>query len=620
MAREEGGLCVPNISYESFAWWSNYHMTVTRPDVADIGATDFANGDLPPGIVELARIHLADIDGLGPLERLGHIAPVLQGYLAHIAERIANPVFVPGVPHQPGVPFAAGMVGTAWSFAPLIGAPMSQLMCGGLSFVGLLPTSHRNSASPYPADRLVIAGGGTRGRELVDWAEPKGLSLPTSGSFLGPTVAGAAATATHGSRLGFGGTQDMIVGIHLVAGPDKHWWIERDGAPVLSDAGIAALADGGTPPEVRRDTALFEAALVHLGAMGIVAGVAIELAQLARYQRFRIDQPLKEDVLDTIARGDFEALARDLGRTERPVFYELTIDPHAPYGPHALHTLYLEPTPAHQAEQGSAERAPIAGEAVVKMASSLFAHGPSEAASQIAAQDAVAASDPVEDLIRALLDNHPSAFDFYRDTGSFGAAGKIWPPQSWGQLHDSDALTGGVPGSLYNASFAIDRSQLRTAIEAICAAVAPLPGTFVFTVRFVSHASGTLAFTRFPETAVIEIDGLSPFICNKAAAHPDASGHPLPPPAVAGLRQLATVLPAGARAVRAALDGASVAFSMHWGKLGDLDSAKVHADYGPVSDPASPLMRWRKARETLLDDFGRSIFWNPAVKQYGVVE
>ncbi|WP_225206596.1 FAD-binding protein [Novosphingobium huizhouense] len=613
---------MPNISYESFAWWSNYHMTVTLPEVAAIGGTDFANGDLPTGIVEVGRVHLADLEEHSPLERLGLVAPVLQGYLRHIAERIARPVFVPGVPYEPGKPFAAGMVGSAWSFAPLTGTPMAQLMCEGLSFVGSLPPAHRAKRCRIPAERLAIAGGGTRGREIVNWAEPRGLSLPTSGSFLGPTVAGAAATSTHGSRLGYGGTQDMIVGIHLVTGPDKHWWLERKGAPVLSRSGLRALARGGVVPELRRDTELFEAALVHLGAMGIVAGVAIELAPLERFSRYRVDRPLTPDMLEAMARGKFKALARELGRRETPVFYELTIDPHAPFGAHALHTLYLEGAKGRVPGAPNVDKAPIAGEAIVRMASNLFGHGPRSAAQAIAGAAAAPggrAADPAEPLIRALLENHPSAFDFYRATGSFGPDGKLWPKQTWGELHDSDALTGGIPGSLYNASFAIDRADLPRALPALCDVVAPLSGTFIFTVRFVSKAKGTLAFTRFPETAVIEIDGLSPFICNKAAAHPDKSGQPLPPDAVMGLRGLAQVLPLGARAVRAALEAGEIAYSMHWGKLGGLDQAKVHADFGSPDDAASRLGRWTRAREILLDDFGRSIFWNPAVKTYGLV-
>lgn len=604
---------MPNISYESFGWWSNYHMTVTMPPASAIREADISAGDLPIGVVEMAHAHVGDVMDHTPVERLGLIAAALQGYLRHIAQRIDDPDFVPGVPFAPKQPFAAGMVGTGWSFAPLIGTPMAQLMCGGLSHAGLLPDDHRAAGCPVPGDRLVIAGGGTRLRELVNWAEPRGLSIPTSGSFLGPTLAGGAATASHGSRLGFGGAQDMIVGLHLVTGPDRHWWLEREGAPVLSDAGLKALAAGGTVPTVRRDTELFEAALVHLGAMGIVAGMAVAMVPRESYRRFRKIAPLGEAMLADIAAGRFEALAQALGRDEAPVFYELTIDPHAPFGPSALHTLYLEDA---SEEPGEHHPASVAGSAVVRLATRMFGGNLAKTAGDAAL---VGADDPFAKLLEGLMDGHDSAFDYYRASPGFTPQGTLGPAQSWGALHDTDALTGGVPGALYNASFAIPRARLPEALTAICAAVAALPATFIFTVRFVSNARGTLAFTRFAETAVIEIDGLSPFICNKAAAHPDQHGNPLPPEAMAGLRFLAQVLPTGAHGVRQALETAGMPYAMHWGKLGDLDAAKVHADYGDPADPATPLGRWRKARAVLLDDWGQAIFRNPAVETYGVV-
>lgn len=606
---------MPNISYESFGWWSNYHMTVTMPPAAAIREADVAAGDLPVGVVEMGHVHLADVMERTPVERLGLIAGALQGHLGHIARRIDKPDFVPGVPHAPGQRFAAGMVGTGWSFAPLIGTPMAQLMCAGLSHVGLLPDAHRAPDCPVPGERLVIAGGGTRLRELVNWAEPRGLSIPTSGSFLGPTLAGGAGTASHGSRLGFGGAQDMIVGLHLVTAPDKHWWLERSGAPVLSDEGVKALAAGGTVAQLRRDSALFDAALVHLGAMGIVAGVAVATVPLERFRRFRKVAPLTEPMLADMAAGRFDALAQALG-TEKPVFYELTIDPHAPFGPAALHTLYVEDATDAPGED---HPAPVAGDAVVQLATKMFA----KLGQPLPELALVGTGDPFAPLLKALMDDHASAFDYYRASPGFSEAGTLGPAQTWGELHGQDALTGGVPGALYNASFAVPRAQLPVAIAAIGKAVEQagwaLPGAFIFTVRFVSNAGGTLAFTRFAESAVIEIDGLSPFICNKAALHPGEDGNLPPPDAVQGLRALGQVLPRGAHAMQAALDAAGVPYSMHWGKLGDLDAAKVRADYGDAGDPASPLGSWRKARETLLDGWGQAVFRNPAVETYGVV-
>jgi hypothetical protein len=59
---------------------------------------------------------------------------------------------------------------------------------------------------------------------------------------------------------------------------------------------------------------------------------------------------------------------------------------------------------------------------------------------------------------------------------------------------------------------------------------------------------------------------------------------------------------------------------MHWGKLGDLDQAKVYADYENPSLPDSLIRRWRETRDALLSPFGKKIFWNDAVVSYGLVD
>src|SRR6185503_12826145 len=65
-------------------------------------------------------------------------------------------------------------------------------------------------------------------------------SLWTSGAANGQTIVGATSTGTHGSALGFGALHDHIVAIHLLAGPEKSFLIERDSYPVLKP-GFAAL-------------------------------------------------------------------------------------------------------------------------------------------------------------------------------------------------------------------------------------------------------------------------------------------------------------------------------------------------------------------------------------------
>jgi FAD/FMN-containing dehydrogenase len=66
-------------------------------------------------------------------------------------------------------------------------------------------------------------------------------ALHTSGAANGQTIVGATSTGTHGSALSFGALHDHIVGLHLVAPDDKHYWIERASYPVMSAAWVTSL-------------------------------------------------------------------------------------------------------------------------------------------------------------------------------------------------------------------------------------------------------------------------------------------------------------------------------------------------------------------------------------------
>ncbi|OYY73134.1 hypothetical protein [Sphingomonas sp. 28-63-12] len=599
---------MPSISYDAFVPWTNYHLTIPPMPA----------GALFPvmRVEDQGRLYAADAAGMTGLKRFVATAVRLHEHVARVAAILADKQAkaAPPLAH----PFAAGLVGRGWSFAPLIGAPVSQLMCDGLTGFSMASVSDIHPHCQTPAKRIAFASGGTRLRELVRWAEGFGLTVPTSGTHLGPTLAGGFGTASHGSKIGYGGLQNMVLGMHLVCGASEHVWIERRSHPVLSDSGVKQLDIGsGNPVRVVRDDAMFEDALVHLGGMGIVNGVAVELVDNQPFGLLKRDVAVNADWLAEISCGQFAKVAKRLGFAGAPAFYEITFDPHAPFGKHALHTMYFAATAK---TIGSTSHAGLMrpGDAVAAMATTMAAVG-------AAARPAVSLPDPTAPVLRYLLEGNSSAFDYYRSKGMFEPGLMPFKPGPggatsyvWGQLHGDD-ITGGIPGALYNASFAVPRSDLRKAIPLICEAVKDLPGSFVFTVRFVSHPGGSLAFTRFEENAVIEIDGLSPFVCNLQAAQ-------LPPetPQIDDLRKmlalLAQTVPKGAALIRRTLEKAHIPYSMHWAKLGDLDKPKVYADFGNPSESDSMIRRWRKTREALLSPLGRAIFWNEALINYGLLD
>ncbi|MCA1200129.1 FAD-binding protein [Sphingomonas sp. R647] len=566
-------------------------------------------------VESIGRVHAADVGAQSGLERFAATARPVMEHLRKLRSMQA----------QRPTGFAAGLNGRGWSFSPLIGAPVSQLACEGLAGTAALAPAEQDAGCTIAADRIALTSGGTRLRELVTWAETHNMTIRTSGTHLGATVAGAAGTASHGSRLGYGGIQDMVLGMHLIVSDDEHVWIERSSCPVLGKQGLARLTVPGATLRLVRDDDQFEDALIHLGAMGVVNGVAMELVPNTTFALLRRHDKLDANWLADLAQGAFDKIAARLHCAVQPEFYEITLNPHAPFSDDATHMMYVP--------RASASLLPPKKADVLHPSDAIGQLGEWLVKSHISKQLETAAllpdpTDPptsVSRTLRYLLNNSESAFAFYRSLGGFEPNTGIFDPEDpqrdghyWSGLHQ-DEITGNIPGALYNASYAIPLDHVAAAIPAICRAVELLEPSFVFSLRFVAKPAGTMAFTRFDHNAVIEIDGLSPLICKLAAAQippelPDAEEM------LKDLALLAQTLEKGAIAVRQALEQQGTPFSMHWAKLGPLDKAKVHADFGHPNDSESLIRRWRDTRDALLPTFGRSIFWNDQVVALGLLD
>lgn len=591
-------------------------------------------------IKQMRRLHCADVGDLGVEDAMRQTAAVLMEALHDIAKMRTEQGPLTPIPG----PFASGIVGRGWSFAPLIGTPTSQIMTEGLSWSKMMPDDLRPAQGPAKYATLCVCGGGTRLRELVTWAERQGHSIITSGTHLGPSIAGGFGTASHGSRLGRGGLQNLVRGMHIVTGEGDHVFLQHPDFPVFTDAAIASLVaqvrnDAGQAStsiicrEIA-DAEHFDNALVHLGCMGIVNAVVIELTPKEDLAVMAWKHPIDTAWLERISQGDFQGLADQMHADGRePLFYELTIDPHFdPEEPGddglakpdmAAHLIYFAADAA--APQPLPGNRPVPAEAVVTLAKNLFALSPEKGALEFFGEKFVDDPDPdILAALRAMLRGASSVFEGYIGHGVFSEPSLPFDPAqaikrgSWGEIH-GDEITGDVPGALYNASFAIDLASVPDAVPAIRKAVAGLSPSFLFTLRFLKDPAGNLAFTRFRDCAVIEIDGLSPLICEIVLEVFRKLG-PVDPRLERGLMRLKNTLPDGAARVRSALDAAKIDYSMHWAKLGALNAAKVAADFGPRHGQASKIAAWQKTRDALLgDQAARDMFRNSAAVRYGLV-
>ncbi len=123
---------------------------------------------------------------------------------------------------------------------------------------------------------FVRIGGLVSVKEAIDALEAEDLALITMGSRSGQRVVGAFMTGTHGGDFDLAPIADTVRAIHLITHGGKDVWIEP-ASRITVDSGVKLL--DGVAPGVRIEAsdALFEAAIVSVGSLGVVASVVLEV-------------------------------------------------------------------------------------------------------------------------------------------------------------------------------------------------------------------------------------------------------------------------------------------------------------------------------------------------------
>lgn len=521
-------MAMATIVRESETKWANYHRTIRRDPV------DLRRLVATPGAGQGANLFFAET------------AAALQSLLAEVA--------------QTQTPLIS--LGSAWSFSDIL-AGSGILLHTDIDGAIFAPPA---VALRHPAGRrLVLCSGGTTIGALNEWLLNHRLSLITSGSYDGQTVAGACGTGTHGSVLDYGAFQNHVRAVHLVTGPTRSVWIDPEA--LLDPDYVGTFAD-----RISTDADDFAAALVHLGGLGIVNAVLLEVVEDYRVAVVRRRLPVETDRLRWLADGDFvrfaEAVWVDAHRrypATPPYFIEVVLNPFARVSPFrplprpALVTLFYK-------ETGFA----------------LLPGVPDTLRNSL-------------DVIRWYNKNIPGApwgvpeavINDLETEPIFGL-----PPRqlSWGEAnprHDP------LPIDLYNAAFAVPRDRLTEALavmtKAFLANGISVAGPLVFTLRFVRDTAGLLAFTR-GDVVVVNLDGIR----NQASA-------------------------SSAEDVALALEIADIPFRQHWGKQGRITSKRFVDGYGDPQDAGSRAGRWRAARERLLEPAMLPLIGNDALRGWGLI-
>ena len=458
-------------------------------------------------------------------------------------------------------------VGAAWSFTGILETDGVLAHTAGLDGVFAVDPGWLTPRPPGDEEgALVLVGGGVTVKRLNAWLAANDLSLSVSGASNGQTIAGAIATGTHGSTPAHAGMAEQVVGLHLIGGPDvaRCWWLERDaGAPGARRLTPDAVARLGVDPDAVPPPHAFDAALVHLGGLGVVNAVLLRVVKRRPLRVIKTKAAVDAGALAMLADGRFHEFARAVAPDAPPFgpphFVQAILNPFDLFGQVALVALLFdEPSflpPVISDPLASLEPLELVGE--------FTRRHPDKRGAAVTA------------MMKHLYPEVPRRPD---DT-----AYKHWDELMADPVHDR-------MGRLYTAAVAFPRPDLPRALEVMRDAFDRHGGgDLVFTLRFVRGGEGLLAFTRWPDTVVIDMDGI----------HTQASR-------IAGDR------------VFDALRASGIPFSFHWGKIGEIDPAKVEGDYGPSADPASPLARWKAARAALLDPALHGGFGGAALREWGL--
>lgn len=447
--------------------------------------------------------------------------------------------------------------GSAWSMSPIAHHQDRMHFNAAMNLKMPIPDQSLHSHTAFKKEDLFFFQCGNTIKELSEFAFAHGKSLKATGASNGQTIGGSISTGIHGSALDAGSVQDSVVGINLIIGPGAKdiVYLERHTQPALNDT-FAELIQA----RVIRNDGLFNAALVGLGSFGFVHGVVMETEDrflLNRYVRkIRKEQALRLAETLNFAEADFKIpteLDHD-GKGKRPFHYKIFINPYHDAADYVVEIMYKTPY-----RQDYPDPFPRIKTALYKDLIILFG--------KIAERH----KNSIPKLIKLLeKDILPKP-----DDDVTGTLGEIF----WDAAHQ---------GPAFACSVGIDHRDSPKALQLLVKLAreeGPIPG--IYAMRFVKASQATLAFTRFPITCMLEIDGVIWKGNNR----------------IISLERFST-------RIIEVLKANGIPFTLHWGKNADWSfPGLIPHMYG------NDATTWRTYRSTLLTKEAATLFSNDFLRQ-----
>lgn len=447
--------------------------------------------------------------------------------------------------------------GSAWSLSDIPHHPDNMHYNGFMNLKLAIRPENLHAETAFSAPNLFFFQCGNRIKEISEYLYDHGKSLKTTGASNGQTIAGAISTGVHGSAIDVGAVQDYVVGLNLVIGPNPEdvVYLERASAPALNDAFAA-----GINARIIRDDALFNAALVGLGAFGFIHGVALEAEDVFLLKRYVKKIP-KAAALDLALHLDDPARPFEIAGIEedgrRPFHYKIFLNPYSDEEEYVVEAMYKKPY-----QPDYTNPIPFIRTAVYRDLIVLFAK-----------------------VIERFPKTIPKLVKLLQ--------GQVLPEvdaELEGPLKD---IFWDAPnlGAVFAVSVGISHKDAARASELLVQLArdeGPVPG--IYAMRFVKASGATLACTRFPFTCMLEMDGVQ-WKKSRKIMGPEKF-----------YRRILEVLKAN-----------DIPFTLHWGKNAAWDFPNLAAHmYGPDAQT------WMAQRSTLLSPAMAQVFSNPFLRRVGL--
>ncbi|RMA64393.1 FAD-binding protein [Ulvibacter antarcticus] len=409
-----------------------------------------------------------------------------------------------------------------------------------------------HALSSYNAGNLFFFECGNTIKEISQKLEEHGKSLKTTGASNGQTIAGCISTGVHGSALNVGSVQDYIVGLNIITGPSPadNVYLERHTKPGLTNA----FAEKINAKVIRNDE-LFNAALVGLGSFGFIHGIVLEAEDLYLLKRYvrKINKNLAMKLSNTMdfKNSEFKIAGEtdSQGNPLTPYHFKVFINPYTDDSEYVVEAMYKKPYQLPYPDPFTTIEKSIYKDLIY--------------------------------LLISISEKFPNSIPWFIKRLEKSVLPNV-NEETIGTLYETfwDAA---YQGPAFAMSIGVDHSDSEKALNILTKMTkkdGPIPG--IFAMRFVKQSEATLAFTKFPITCMIEIDGIIWSGSNKLISMEEYSTRMLE-----------------------VLKNNNIPFTIHWGKISDwaFPDLATHMFGNKVE-------QWKALRGSLLSKKMQQVFSN----------